>query len=184
MPTDFFDALSQVVSPRFLIPRDAQNRLILAEEQNQGQAGRGEIVYLRKKGKVFAFSLDQQNVDVFPFFNNTTGGIKKRNDAILFCQNGTELYVFIVELKSGYLSEGAVKQLQAGRNFVQYLLNTIDLHWNLSPALQYRYVIFNTSSRTLSKRPTRRSEKVPEIYRGIEVYLEKCNQVHALEEFF
>ena len=82
MASDFFDALCQVINPNFCIAMDAQNRLTLSEKQNSGREGAGQHVFLKRKGKVFAFSLDQQG-DIFPFFNNTTGGIKKCNDAIL-----------------------------------------------------------------------------------------------------
>lgn len=183
MANDFFDALNQVVRPDFRILPDGQNRLIISEEQNQGQDGRGERVILKRKGRVFVMSLDQSWLDVFPFFTNTTPGIKKRNDAILFCQDGNQSYVFIMELKSGNPKDGIV-QLKSGRNFVEYLLKTIQLHFNKQHDWEYRYIIFSTSRRSAAKRPTKRLQKAPEMIDGLEVYLEKCNQMHAIEEFF
>ncbi|PWK05962.1 hypothetical protein [Tumebacillus permanentifrigoris] len=182
MATDFFDALHQVVESKLVLQPDPQNLLLLAEEHNQGEGTLGESVWLKKRGKIFAFSLDQKGLDVFPFFKNTTGGIKKKNDAILFCQDGTDCFVFIIELKSGNPGDGVI-QLKAGRNFVDYLLRTIDLHFNKQFECQYRHIIFHTR-KSAQKGTFRRAKREPSTVGELQVYFEKCNQTYSIDEFF
>lgn len=129
-----------------------------------------------KKGKVFEmkrkiisphyieytlYKYDQKK-DIFPFFtdrdaerNDGTGvkHLKKMCDYILFVEEGSHLFVFLIELKKG--RQSGKRQLDAGECFANYLLKTINrlnFDINLTDSCLHFKQIQITESRSKKKK--------------------------------
>lgn len=90
-------------------------------------------IRLLKSDKVFCFSIDKdrnrkisKRDQVFPFFNPNKKGLCKKNDFILVCQKGKQIYVFLIELKSKNDGDYLV-QMQAGKIFFDFVIERLKL---------------------------------------------------------
>jgi len=96
--------------------------------ENKSDAICKKVNFKSTTNNIFAFSLDydmSNRCKIFPYFNQSTVGINKVNDGIIFYIKNSEIYVLIIELKSTNLSDYK-KQLQAGKIFVLYLLEILN----------------------------------------------------------
>ncbi len=112
-------------------------------------------IYTTKK--TFALSFDNR-MDVFNCFNDIKG-IKKKNDGIIFFYKKKYLIVLLIELKSNNPGD-YLKQLKAGKNFVEYILRQVNLFYNINldyNKIEYRAILFKTIPR---KGTTRKKNQI------------------------
>ncbi|MEA3228547.1 MAG: hypothetical protein U9P38_05670, partial [Campylobacterota bacterium] len=86
---------------------------------------------------------------VFNCFNSSVENITSKNDGILMFIKSNKLVVLLIELKSNN-SKGYLKQLKAGRNFINYLLMQIDLFYSINVQKEnvlFRGILFDTRVR-------------------------------------
>lgn len=97
-----------------------------------------EEINVDKKGKPFTMkrqvlSKNEINYSIYhyeqsqkflPFFNDDISGLKKMCDFILFVEETHHLHILLIEMKLG--TESAKKQLDAGKCFATYIINTIE----------------------------------------------------------
>jgi hypothetical protein len=136
---------------------------------------------------IFAFSLDyqlQNKYKMFPFFNQSLGNITKVNDGIIFYKNGNDIFVLLIELKSNNLGDYK-KQLQAGKNFVNYLKNMLNLMFNKNYQIDkdnIRCIVFSTR-KTQRKQGTKRENIKFAHINGLLISEQQCNQTFYIEKF-
>ncbi len=148
---DIFEILEEVIerNPFRIYPDKGAFSIC---EKAEGASGRSAT--LKTRGKVFAFSLDQdedRHFRVFPFFNPSAGGISSKNDGIIFCRRNGQVYVLLIELKSRRAGK-YLMQLRSARNFVNFLAATINLHYSIRLPPTCRGILFDTSDKRRSSR--------------------------------
>lgn len=101
------------------------------------------------------------------------------------CENKGEIYVLLIELKSGKIG-GALKQLLSGKIFVDFIVSLINLHYGKNLSVKYRGIVFSTR-KTPKKKPTKRLTKRGEIiyknHCGLECTIQDCNREYNLFQF-
>lgn len=182
---EIMHVLKEAMNSENVITFNSSNVLEIIEEKNQIE-GSGQSVKFKNTGKSFVFTLDNLAKDPFPYFASVEN-IKKRNDAILFCEEENKVYVFIIELKSKKTS-GAIKQIKSGISFVNFILNLLQLNYDITPHpngsnYEYRSIIFNTSSRNANRRPTKKKVEYENID-DILVAYEQCNKTYDFKKTF
>lgn len=182
---NLIEVLNEVVHPDYKL--DTSKSLTISET-SQDTASRKTTckqVTIVGAGQVFALSLDNRGKDPFPFFQDVSN-VNMKNDAIAFCKYEDRLYVLIIELKSGNAEDG-VKQLRAGKLFVDYLLGVIKMNYggirNMDVAC--KYIIFSHDTRrNVQKKSDHKSRKA--VYRmrqGIPVAFMDCKDKYQFEQF-
>jgi|WetSurMetagenome_2_1015567.scaffolds.fasta_scaffold15436_5 hypothetical protein len=58
---------------------------------------------------------------LFPFLAQNKG-VQRISDYVIFAEKGSQLYILVVELKKG--KENTIKQLDAAKHFVEYIVKT------------------------------------------------------------
>ena len=82
-------------------------------------------------GRSFAFSLDQKGRDRFPFMRPNTPlvGVRSTCDAIVVADFDGDYIVVAIEMKTKEADKGdAMKQIEAGRHWLQWIFNLIRMH--------------------------------------------------------
>ncbi|MCK9395919.1 MAG: hypothetical protein M0Q44_10045 [Methylobacter sp.] len=118
--------LNEMISVGFHFSRVEKNILRLVEEKENLS-----VEFKIKDSEsiaCFSFDKDKQSGSdtVFPFFNSAVKGLCTKNDYILVHQKGSQVYVFLIELKSKNNGE-YLKQLRAGKLFFQFVIDRIRL---------------------------------------------------------
>jgi hypothetical protein len=107
----------------------------------------------KKKCNYLLYKYDDNNIlrglkgGLFPFFNDAKG-VQKRPDFIMFVEQGTRFYVFIIEIKEKKLKP--IKQIKAGECFVYFIIKTINRIENINLDPQIRGIgisAYNTLKR-------------------------------------
>lgn len=177
--TSIFDGLSQTIHENYLKRTNIHYKIV------EDQVGCScKFVTINRLSKNFAFSLDISGEEPFPFFKDTKG-IKQRNDAILFCEYNQQLYVLIMELKSNNPFDG-IKQLRAGKNFVRYIIETLNLNFAIQPSTDsiiYKNIIFTTNPSSTNRPVNARRKAFYRSIGDIDVAFEKCNTQYNLDYF-
>jgi hypothetical protein len=176
-----FNILDEIIDIKFKI-QNSGGEVIFKEFQQEN--GKCEKVKISTSNKIFAMSLDN-DYKVFNCFNNRIENITKKNDGILIFEYQNKIVVLLIELKS--LNEGEyLKQLKAGKNFIEYLFKQINLFYPISideNNIVYIGILFKTFRKTPSKNTTKR-EKIKFIDRnGLLVTWLKCNNNYKLQQF-
>jgi hypothetical protein len=174
--------LSNTINKDLIIP------LISNEiEFKEDKAKCNSIILKSKQKRIFAFSLDK-NLDnscrMFPFFNQTTSSITKVNDGIVFYLSDNQIYILLIELKTNNLGEYK-KQLQAGKNFVLYLvevLNNSFLKNYKIDEINIKCLVFSLR-KTARKQGTKRMNIKYEKINGLNITELQCNDNHIIEKF-
>ena len=137
----FFTQLSIIFKPTFKVCFRGES--ILSDSSCKP-------VKVLKRGKALFLKLDQQRVDIFPWFDHTLENLCQIPDYFIFYPTRKAVFVFIIELKSNYIS-GSYKQVEAGYELSKYFCATIQRLMNYPAGIdiQYRGLIF--SSRGESK---------------------------------
>ncbi len=170
--------LDSIIKPEFKISNSGGN-IIFNEPQTKPCKCKQVTISTCKK--VFALSLDIKGLTPFNCFNNSAKEYTKKNDGILFCGKGDKLVILLIELKSNNSGE-YLKQLKAGRNFVQYLISQINTFSELnilSKNIIYRGIIFKT--RNIPSKGTTKKNKLTFTDRSGLLCCElSCNATHSL----
>ncbi len=180
--TELITNLSNVIHPDLSIPI-IHNEVVIKEDTAECKK-----VSLKSTTKsIFAFSLDSKvfgKCKMFPFFCQTLGNINKVNDGIIFYKKGTEIFVFLIELKSNNLGEYK-KQLQAGKNFLLYIINIINSTYDKTYKLNNKNIkclVFSTRKSPQKHTTSRRNVEYKHI-NGLYIAEFKCNDTHYMEKF-
>ncbi len=80
-----------------------------------------EIVSHKKGLEYVLYKFDPNQIDLFPFFTDISG-LKKICDYFLFVQEGSVLYVLLIELKKG--TKSAYQQLNASEVFANFIIES------------------------------------------------------------
>jgi len=179
MTKSLFEILDEIIDIKFKVSNSG-GKIIFNEPQRE--AKKCEKVEIQTSKKVFALSLDS-GVKVFNCFNDSVENITKKNDGILIYQEKNKFVVLLIELKS--LSEGTyLKQLKAGRNFIEYLINQINLFYQISiqeSDLVFRGLLFKIFRTTPSKGTTKRDKLEFKDAEGLLVARLVCNAQYKLQ---
>lgn len=184
MMNEIFTILDQVMEKNpFRIYPD-KGALVIREKAER--AG-GKFVTLKTSGKTFAFSLDQdedRHFRVFPFFNASAKGVNTKNDGIIFCRKNGQVYALLIELKSKR-SGKYLMQLKSARNFVNFLISTIHLHYSIHTDVVCRAILFDTNDKRRSPRKglTKRRKMVFDKVDGLDIARLRCNETYYLAQF-
>lgn len=185
MTRTIVEAANEIIDDEFMEKIDG-GYLVIKEQNNNSNGANCRQVKISMSGKHFCFSLDKKRrkkdgFRVFPFFNPSKEGISKANDMIVFYETIDKLVVLLIELKSKNLGD-ADKQLKSAKNFVDYFLNTIRLHYGLFRMPEYRGVVFKTGRIATRKGTTKKGF----IYdkKDSMLYIElACNEDYKLAQF-
>ncbi len=176
--------LSNIINSDLVIPIISKEITI---NEIKNESGCQKVILKLTSKNIFAFSLDyqlQNRCKMFPFFNQSLGNITKVNDGIIFYKNGNEIFVLLIELKSNNLGDYK-KQLQAGKNFVNYLKNMLNLMFNKNYQIDkdnIRCIVFSTR-KTQRKQGTKRENIKFANINGLLISEQQCNQTFYIEKF-
>lgn len=149
-------AFEQLIPPNFVLTR--QGSYWIAVEPGAGN-NRFEIA----GGKSHAFTLDQEGVNVFPFFSDALKSMKSVNDAIIVAAVGDDTYVVAVEMKTSTGQKGdALKQIESGRLFAAWARQLLSFygHWT-GGACKFVGVVSLKPRKQIRKGSTTRSAELP-----------------------
>jgi hypothetical protein len=146
-----------------------------------------KVILKTSKENVFAFSLDRklkQPCKVFSFFNSSTKGINKVNDGIVFYCKNDEIFVLLVELKSNKLGDYK-KQLQAGKNFTNYLLSVVNSSFSKKYILKDEHIkcLVFSLRKTSRKQSTKKNKMSFEEINGLHIAELECNSSYFISQF-
>ena len=119
--TELLDKIKNAIAPEYQLPD-----VSCLTEKNIDSKGNDFIMKVeirsRKGLDILICRFDTQK-DLFPYFQNKTG-YKKNCDYIVFAENATNLYVFLVELKNTTTSPKT--QLNISKPFAEFLISRIE----------------------------------------------------------
>ncbi len=188
MSLDIISILNEVIDDDFKIPLNSNSQLRIDENKNiKCKDSLGQFVVFKKNCKTFTFSLDKdenENFRVFRFFDRSNKhDINKKNDAIIFSQNNKEIFAFIIELKSKN-PKGAGKQLLSGKNFVNFIIETVKLNYDPNFTVHIRGLLFYTGRKGAKSKPTKRGSTIKYTdFMGLKMTIQDCNKPYHLTEF-
>ncbi|MEA2017157.1 MAG: hypothetical protein U9N59_01805 [Campylobacterota bacterium] len=181
MSKSLFEILDEIIDTKFKVSNSG-GKIVFNEPQRE--PNKCEKVEIQTSKKVFAFSLDSGD-KVFNCFNDSIENITKKNDGILIYQEKNKFVVLLIELKS--LSEGTyLKQIKAGKNFIEYLLKQINLFYDINIKendLVFRGLLFKLFRQTPKKGTTQRNKLNFQDADGLLVARLACNSEYKLQMF-
>jgi len=121
---------------------------------------------------------------MFPYFNQTTPLVNKVNDGIVFYLNDNKINILLIELKTNNLGEYK-KQLQAGKNFVFYLLGVLNNSFSKNYIVSEKNIkcLVFSLRKTVRKQGTKRTTISYENINGLNIAEMQCNDNHIIEKF-
>jgi len=176
MNENIFNILDEIIDSSFKL--SSSGGIVEIKEKKSSKCN---FVNIQISNKTFALSLDNNKV-VFNCFNSAVKKITKKNDAILFFIKKQYLIVLVLELKSDN-PKGYLEQLKAGKNFVEYLLNQIDLFYKIKidkTKILYRGILFKTK-KSPSKGTTKKRGLIFEDRNGLYCASLECNRTYKLQ---
>lgn len=174
----FIALLNEIIDSRFILSNSG-GRITFNEPQTR--EGKCEQVVINTTQKVFTLSLDIKGLTPFKCFNSSREKYTKKNDGILLCKKDKKLIILLIELKSDNLGQ-YLKQLKAGKNFVKYLINQINLFSELNilnEDIIYKGIVFHTK-RVPFKGTTRKQKLIFEDRNGLSCGELNCNATYPL----
>jgi hypothetical protein len=80
-------------------------------------------------GRSVAFSLDKKGVNIFPFFSSQLTGVCQVNDGLLVSDVDGQTYIVAIEMKTSETDKkDALKQIESGRLFVNWVIQLLRFH--------------------------------------------------------
>lgn len=149
-------AFQSLIPNSFVLPRNGSYWVV--EEPNAGNS-QFEIAC----GVSQAFTLDQERLNVFPFFSEALKGVKSVNDAIVIAWVNDEPYVVAVEMKTSSSKTGdALKQIESGRLLLTWVRALLSFygHWT-GGACKFFGVVSLKPRRQVRKGSSKRSAELP-----------------------
>ncbi len=181
--------LDNIIHDNFKVRKNSDNHLLFYEENSNAS---GKFVKIKTRGKVIAFSLDQDesgDFRVFPFFQKGIEGINSKNDGIIIFEKDRKLCVFLLEIKSTLNTKAKTKalaQLRKGKAFVDFLFEIYKDSNEITEEINYiiKEGIFYSDERTLtSKRKSSRANDKDNIS-NVEFFIKKANEIYELDRLF
>jgi len=179
---NLIDNLKKTINKNSIIPVE-NDKLRFTEPKVECH----QVILKSKIKDIFSFSLDKHiknKCDMFPFFDKSTPHITKVNDGIVFCLKNQQIFILLIELKSKNVGLYK-KQLQAGKNFVSYLLEVLNSSFKETYEIKnenIRCLVF-TSRKTEKKQGTTRTPIKYETINGLNIARLECNTSHFIEKF-
>ena len=146
-----------------------------------------KVTFKSTSENIFAFSLDykfKEKIKIFPFFDQSLANITKVNDCIIFYVIKNKIHIFLVELKSNNLSDYKI-QLQAGKNFVHYLNNMMNLVFQKNYFIDEKDIkclVFTTRNMP-QKQGTKKTNIEYENINGLNISYHPCGSTFQLDKF-
>lgn len=114
-------AINEILHEKYL---DENDFLIETDKDQKGIRFEMKRKIVAKAGLNYTlYKFDAQDT-IFPYFKASgVDNLKKMCDYVMFVEDGSHLFVFLIELKKG--SESAKKQLEAGECFTNYIISTV-----------------------------------------------------------
>jgi hypothetical protein len=181
MPRSLFEILDEIIDSKFKISNSG-GKIVFNEPQEK--SNKCKKVEIQTSQKVFALSLDN-GCNAFNCFNKSIENITKKNDGVLIYKDTGKFVVLLIELKS--LSKGTyLKQMKAGKNFIEYLIKQINLFYEINikeSDLIFRGLLFKIFRNTPLKGTTKRSKLEFTDVNGLSVARLACNSQYNLQKF-
>ncbi|OAD21531.1 hypothetical protein THIOM_002696 [Candidatus Thiomargarita nelsonii] len=135
---ELLNALDEIIVPRF-----KQRSAILEEPKNAAYPS----TKIRKVGKALFCQFDTDELDIFPYFNQTVPFLNSMCDYTIFYPYENTMFVFLCELKTEKVNNSS-KQLESAKLFAEFLINMAEKHLNFKKfMIEYRALIFSTSDK-------------------------------------
>jgi len=182
------ELLPDLIAKDFHLSLSTEGTLCITETKSQASCRWVEF-NLKQSVPCFGFSIDKsrkigEGDPIFPFFNPKKEGICSKNDAFLVCQKKQQIYVLLIELKSGDPGK-YLKQLRAAQAFFQFIIARIKLHYHCSHSLdniQFRGLLF--SCRQIVRDKITKRQKIEfKVMNNLPVTKQNCNQTYNLQTF-
>lgn len=156
----FFTQLSSIFKPTFKVSFRGES--ILSDSSSKP-------VKVLKSGKALFLKLDQQRVEIFPWYDHTLEKLCQIPDYFIFYPTEQSVFVFIIELKTNNTT-GSFKQVEAGYELSKYFCATTRriMNYQAGIDIQYRGLIF--SSRREKKGTTKPKNLKFEYKKGPDLY--------------
>ncbi len=174
--------LDEIIDKKFKI-QNVSGKVIFKEKQRE--QNKCEKVEISTSNKVFAMSLDNEE-NAFNCFDDSLDedkNLNKKNDGILIFEYKGKVVVLLIELKSFNVGK-YLKQIKAGKNFMEYLFKQIELFYpiSLNNKVCYFGILFKLFRQTPFKNLTKR-EKIKFKYKnGLLISWIKCNSSYKLQQ--
>ena len=149
-------AFERLIPPNFVLTRKGSYWIVV-------ELGAGNNRFEIAGGKSHAFTMDQEGVNVFPFFSNALNGMKSVNDAIIVAAVGDDTYVVAVEMKTSPGQTGdALKQIESGRLLAAWIRQLLSFygHWK-GGSCKFFGVVSLKPRKQVRKGSTTRSAELP-----------------------
>lgn len=149
-------AFERLIPPNFVLTRQGSYWIVV-------EPGAGNSRFEISGGKSHAFTLDQEGMNVFPFFSNALNGMKSVNDAIVVAVVGEDTFVVAVEMKTSRGQTGdALKQIESGRLFAAWVRQLLSFygHWT-GGSCKFFGVVSLKPRKQVRKGSTMRSAELP-----------------------
>ena len=184
------DIFRLVITDKFHIS-PIEDMLCIREEKIDAKC---QWVKIKTKNSLpnFCFSIDHPRKkgdldSIFPFFNVEQSGLCIKNDAILICQKKSDVYVFLIELKSNDKSE-YLQQIKAAEIFSNFVIDRLNASKNPDffinkEKIKFRGLLFKCR-RVGREGTTRKKHKVQYQNRQELLVTENpCHQLYHLNQF-
>jgi hypothetical protein len=109
--------IKEILEDKFLIA----NQNCLKEEDSDKNGKKFYLEYKIVKSNEIDYLIYRYDNEAFSFFKDVKD-LKKMCDYILFAEVKNHLFIFTIELKSD--NKSALKQLEAGSEFVKFIINS------------------------------------------------------------
>lgn len=141
-----------------------------------------QSVKIHTSNQTFALSLDNGK-KVFGCFDSSIANITQVNDGVIFFKKNDTFVVLLIELKSRN-SGDYLNQLKSGRNFINYVIEQINLNYPLCiKKIEFRGVLFDLGRKSVAKTTTSRTPLKFENRNGLMCLTVACNREYRLEQF-
>jgi hypothetical protein len=180
MSKSLFEILDEIIDSKFKVSNNG-GKVVFNESQIK--SGKCEKVEIQTSNKIFALNLDNGD-KVFNCFDHSVKNITKKNDGILIYKDEKKdkFVILLIELKSK--SRGTyLKQLKAGKNFIEYIINQINLFYEINIEendLVFRGLLFKIIP---LKGVTKRRKLSFKNANGLPVARLACNREYNLKMF-
>ena len=116
------DTLAQILHDAY---KDSSSTLLENDYDNFGKRFEMKREIVAKPGTNYiVYKYDSRDA-IFPYFKpQGVTNLKKMCDYVIFVEERSHLFVFLIELKKG--TESPKKQLDAGECFIKYIISTVE----------------------------------------------------------
>jgi hypothetical protein len=126
-----------------IVSRFKQRAAILEEPKEPGYPTTSII----KAGKALLYKFEDEELDIFPYFNKAVPFLNSMCDYIIFYPYENVMFVFLCELKTKKVTHSS-KQVESAKLLAEFIVKMAERQLNFkSFQVEYRALIFSTSSK-------------------------------------